>query len=406
MPKPLDEIVLGPWPKGMNNRQPDYALPEGTLRNAVNVNFDARGYARRRTGYSRVYNGVGLHSGYSCPAGEFFVEAGFLKRLNSDNTATALLPGITGSVVAYEYFDGVVYFSDGVTTGKIVGGVPLPWGMNVPPAPHLSTVAGVYGPGKYMAAITAVDVDGRESGASGVSAISAPADSGIQFNNLPSATNLRLYLSPPDGTVLYMAAEVSAGAVSRSISAGRYDSGKPLDTQFIAKPPPGRILRIHRGRMYIADGNVLWYTEPYALDWVRTASNFFQFQSPVTIVESVESGLWVVADKTYFFRGSGPETFEQVVKLNYGAVFGTSSRIPNTDEIMWYSTKGMVVAGNEEIVNKQEDNVAAESGTVGAALMRDKDGAKQFVASIQNPTVSPLVAQSFFSAEVIRKATT
>ncbi|MBK9427360.1 MAG: hypothetical protein IPN63_08225 [Gammaproteobacteria bacterium] len=30
-------------PKGMNNRQPDYALPDGTLRNLVNIDVDNSG---------------------------------------------------------------------------------------------------------------------------------------------------------------------------------------------------------------------------------------------------------------------------------------------------------------------------------------------------------------------------
>lgn len=405
MPKPLEEIIFGPWPKGMNNRQPDYALPAGTLRNAVNVDFDTMGYARRRAGYSRAYAGVGLHSGYSCPAGEFFVEAGVLKQLNSDNTASAITSGIIGAMVAYEYFDGVVYFSDGNTTGKVIAGVFAPWGMDAPTAPELAVVSGAYGAGRYVAALTAVDEGGRESGASEVTAVDAAADSGIRFNNLPSATALRLYLGTANGTVLYMVAEVPAGTTTYTVSAGRYDAGKPLDTQFVTKPPAGRILRVHHARMYIADGNVLWYTDPYALDRIRPAKSFFQFPGPVTVVESVESGLWIVADKTYFFRGTGPENFVQDAKLNYGAVFGTGSRVPDTNEVMWYSNKGVVMADNGEIVNKQEANVATETGTVGASVMRDENGIKQFMASIKDPTVSPLVAKSFFSAEVIRKAT-
>jgi hypothetical protein len=72
---------------------------------------------------------------------------------------------------------------------------------------------------------------------------------------------------------------------------------------------------------------------------------------------------------------------------------------------MWYSSRGVIVGTeNGEANNRQEVNVAAESGTSGATLVRDKDGVQQFIASIKDPVVSPLVAQSFFSAEVIRKA--
>lgn len=406
MPKPAEEITLGPWPAGMNNRQPDYALPAGTLRNAVNVDLDQIGYARRRSGYTRVYPGINTHSGFSCPEGEFFAEGAVLKQLNADYTSTPVYHGLTGERVAYEYFDGVIYFSDGTNTGKIIGGVVLPWGMDAPPAPTIHAVSGTYGAGTYIAALTAVDADGRESGASDVVSIRAADNSGIRFDGLPSTTALRLYLSAANGTTMYLVAEVPSGTPSYTVSAGRYDSGKPLDAQFISKPPAGRIIKQYKGRMYIADDTTLWYTEPYALDRVKLSQNFFQFPKSISVVEPVDGGIWVVADKTYFFRGSSPEDFVQETKLGYGAVFGTSSRVPNTTDVMWYSDRGVVVgAQGGDISNKQEMNVAAESGTSGAALVRDKDGAQQFIASIKDPAVSPLVAQSFFSAEVIRKAT-
>ena len=47
-------IVEGPWPAGINNRQPDHALPTGTLRNAVNADMDPSGHVRRRDGYTKV----------------------------------------------------------------------------------------------------------------------------------------------------------------------------------------------------------------------------------------------------------------------------------------------------------------------------------------------------------------
>jgi hypothetical protein len=47
-------IQLGPWPLGINDRQEDYALPDGTLRAAVNVDLDNLGFAHRRLGYAKA----------------------------------------------------------------------------------------------------------------------------------------------------------------------------------------------------------------------------------------------------------------------------------------------------------------------------------------------------------------
>jgi hypothetical protein len=48
-----DPVVIGPWPLGINDRQAAHALPEGTLHDAVNVDLDNLGFARRRPGYAK-----------------------------------------------------------------------------------------------------------------------------------------------------------------------------------------------------------------------------------------------------------------------------------------------------------------------------------------------------------------
>ena len=83
-------MQLGPVPAGMNNRAADHSLPEGTARNIVNADVDAAGRLRRRAGLTKVYPGVDVRDGYSCPAGELFVESNNLMQLNADNTATRL----------------------------------------------------------------------------------------------------------------------------------------------------------------------------------------------------------------------------------------------------------------------------------------------------------------------------
>jgi hypothetical protein len=402
--KPDDPVVLGPWPGGMNNRQPDYALPAGTVRNAVNADFDAVGFVRRRSGYSKVYAGAGLRSGFSCPAGTFFAEANSLKQLNDDNTAAVVAP-IFGDHVAYEYFNGVVYYSDGVVTGKIAGGIAHEWGLQPPPSPQLYGAAGTLQPGVYVAALTYVDALGVEHGASEISTIELVSPGGVTFYNLPPGRIVRLYLSTPNGTTLFAAAQLSDGSSAYTVSSPGYDAAGTLNTSFVTPPPPGRIIRQYNGRMYIADGSTLWYTEPYAPDRIMASKNFFVFSDPITVVEPVDGGLIVVADKTYLYAGPGPEKFEQEIKLHYGAVFGTSCRVPNTDDVMWYSTRGVVMADSSgSVTNRQEANVAAESGTTGAAIAMDSDGVRKFIASVRDPVVSPLVSRSFFDMEIIRKS--
>lgn len=411
------DIRYGPWPGGMNNRQPDYALPKETARNIINTDIDQAGFLRRRDGFGKVYAGLGTRSGFSCPIGRFFVEGTKLKQFNDDNTATTLFDGILGDYVCYEYFNSEVYFSDGIITGKITLDGVVPWGLDVPPTPIISPISGVFGAGTYLAALTRLDADGREGGASEVVSISTLGTTGIRFSNLPSTTPLRLYLSTPNGETLYAVGDVPAGTDTYSLVTGRYDEGKILDTQFMVKPPPGQIIRHHKGHMYIAQGNLLWYTEPYAFDRVSLLHGYFQLTAPITVVESVQNGLWAVAEKTYLYRDpirvayqegspAGPKAMVSEVKLQYGAVLGTSQKVPNTGHVMWYSERGMVMGSDtgDAVQMLQEKNVATESGSVGASLLRNKDGIQQMIVSIKDPQVSSLVNRDFLEMEVIRKA--
>ena len=401
-PQQEKTTTLGPWPNGINNRQRGFALPEGTFADAVNVDLDNLGYAGRRKGYTKVYSAFDAHSGFSCDAGTFFVETGQLKKLNTDNTATVLCSGLSGSSVSFCFAVGVVYFSDGIVTGKIVGGVAVPWGLPIPSAPTVSQISGIYGAGTYLAALTFVDSVGNESGSCDPVSFTVSSAAGFRFDNLPTAFSKRLYLTDTNGSTLYHVVDVAAATITYSLSAGRYLSGKPLATRFISAPPPGKIVREFKKRLYIADGKVVWYTEPYAYDWVKLSTNFFQFHEPVTVMEPVSGGLWIVSNQTYFYAGTGPDNFQVQPQLNYGAVFGTGLQVPNTNDAMWYSVRGLCYGTQDgQVKNMQEANVAADSGTSGASIVREADGVRQFIASVSGSSPSPLVGGSFLNMDVI-----
>lgn len=403
------EVSAGPFPLGMNNKQRDHALPEGSARNIVNGDIDLLGKVSRRKGSTKVYNGLGTKGGYSCPAGDYFIEGNTLCKFNLDNTSTALLSGITGSTFAYDYFNGVVYFSDGIINKKIVNDVVLPWGLSNPAAPVMSEIEGTYTPGVYLAAYSWVDSDGVESGASEIGKITLAEIAGLQFNNLPGiipgATTLRIYLTTPNGKVFYHVADTTSS--SYVLAAGSYDSGNTLRLNFVSPPPAGSIIRHYKSRMYITNGKVTWYSEPYSFDHFRLGESFLQFPYETTVMEPVTSGIFFASDKeTSFYSGNPEDGFNVDPKFNYGGIYGTSKKVPNSDDVIWQSQRGTIKgSANGECVNIQELNVATESGTSGATLIREQDGLRQVITSINNPTTSTLAAASFIEAEVIRRAT-
>ena len=172
----------------------------------------------------------------------------------------------------------------------------------------------------------------------------------------------------------------------------------------MTKPPAGQIIREHNGRILIAKNNLLYVTEAYSTDLVSQLSNsVFQFSDEITVVEPVDDGVWIVADKTYFFAGSGPENFQQLTKLDYGASLGTGQKRADKN-VYWFSTRGLIMAGNGgEIKNMQEDQVAPDYSTKGAMLIREENGMKQAITSLNNSSMSAMAASSWITAEQIRR---
>ena len=395
----------------MNNRAEDYALPTDkygrptALRNAVNINIDNQGKLSRRDGYARVAQAVGAHSGYSCEGGHFFADAGRLKMLNADDSVSDVC-SVAGSFVAYEYFDGILYFSDGVTTRKrLADGTVMEWGFDAPSKPILFTYPGALPAGRYLAALTYVTDDGIEHGASELAYVDCSIASSIAFSALPQRNDatIRLYLSTANSKTLYRVGETTAGSLTVYVEPG---SGAALDKQFISRPPAGSIIRVHNGRMYIADGKIRWHSESFAFSHFMLGTGFVQYEHDIVVMEPVDVGMWLATTgKTYLIGGEVEEAPTQREVAGYGAVPGTSLIDPATKHAMWYSTRGAVTGTKDgQLVNLQEANVAADTGDRGAAVLREQDGIKQFIASVQGASVSPLAASSFIEMEVIRKA--
>jgi hypothetical protein len=399
------------FPRGMNNRAKDHDLPPGTLRNAVNIDIDNQGNLSRRKGMEKVLGGIGMHSGWSCDAWSLVVVAGRLKIFNADHALTDLMP--VHGPVCYEELNGIVYFSDGVGSYKLLpDGSVVNWGIAPPPAPIVSTISGDLAAGRYLIAITPIASDGSEHGASPLVSIDLDADSGLSLT-LPNAGDpqveyLRVYLSTANGKVLYAVKDVPLNSGSTTVTA-EPGSGVALETIGVTGMRPCRRIVSYRGRIYAEDAEqpgVLWHSDPLAYDRLRPGRNFLLHKHPIDLLAADSNGLWVAeGERTIFYSGAGPEDFAPVDALDYGAVpgFPVKQKSGNTTVLYWYSTRG-IVRVNNGIANLQEDNVAVETGDSAALMVRESNGLKQAIASVGGAQVSHLAAGSFLEMEVIRKS--
>lgn len=400
---------LAPWGKGLCNKTSARGLQDGSVRNAVNVDFITDTILRRRKGLTKVYSGIGLSNGFSCPVGSFFVEGTTLKRLNADNTATEVYIGVTGEHHTFFYKNGVVYFSDGTLSLKLTDSTVYKWGMDVPAAPVVYGASGTFPAGVYLTACCFVDHDGVESGASRIESIYLTENSGVTFTNIPLITDpqvatVRLYMSTADGGELFHVADTTAPEYT--IVAGTYAEGATLESKFISPAPGARVVAYYNGRAYVADGvGAVHYSEPFEYDRFKIGSNFLQFPSAVDIMIPVDTGIFFAyGSTTEFYAGNPEDGFNIVPKFEYGGVLGSAKQVPNSSSVIWQSQRGTILGtADGQCKNIQEDTVAIESADSAATMVREREGVRHFVTSLRNPVASPMAAQSWIDAEVIRR---
>lgn len=396
------------FPKGMNNIAAEFELPEGAARNIVNADVLDSGKVRRRKGYTSLSN-TASHSLWTNDALVLYYSGGALKRWNENDTATSLATGLSDRPVSFTEAGLDIYWSNGVDYGRTDGSTNSPWGVEEPLiAPALASASGALPDGTYQALVTFVTAAGEESAASRASAISITAGGVTITVPQPADTSaapvVRVYMTPCNDDVFYHIADLDAGVTSLSIlTTPSY--GQACRTQFLRRFLPCDLIEYYRGRIYGATSNILWHTEPFAFGLYKPSANFIPFRAPIRIVKAVDTGLYVVADRTYFLGGAHEEFAPREV-LPYGAAKNAVARLPRSKDLLWFADCGFVVAGdNGQVKAVQIDNVRPDVYADGAVTVREQDSIHQFVGVLRNPVSSTgVVASDWVEAEVRRKA--
>lgn len=328
-------------------------------------------------------------------------------------SATTIRSGFTHQQpVAYLHLNGAVYYTDGVLTGMYRNDEDWFWGVERPTGdPTVAALSsGALPEGRYQVALTFVDSRGEESGARACVPVDVPAGGGIRLTAIPTpvdqrVTHFNVYMTAANGTVpyLYQAYPISAATVDIGASA---TLGRVLETQFMFPVPPAQHLAAYNGRIYLAVGPYLYWTETFRYGQVR-ANSFVMFPADITLLAAGSDGLYVASDTTRFLQGAQPQDFEAREVLPYGAVANTLVDLPDREGQVfgWMSHRGWIVAdGAGGAKNVTEQALAFGPHARGAALFREANGVKQVVSVMRDGAESKLVAQDFFDAEIVRRS--
>lgn len=406
----MKPVPVGPFNLGVNNRLPDTDLtvPKvgSYLRAGVNIDLSTTGNIKRRKGFTQKQAGSDCHSLYSDSEHAYMVDGTVLYVLNEAMAKTAIRTGLTpGARLSYTEANGRTIYTDS-TVLRQLDGIDKPFGVPMlSPEPAAHSASGSLYEGKYQLCFTYVADDGQQSGST--TPIAVDSLGGIVITGLPAAfpagvSGLMVYMTSVNGDQLMLAHILSTPQSALTISTNPQLAGRCPTLQLKAMPAGG-IVRYNNGRLLVASGNILYYSEPYALSLRSASKGFIPFNTNITVVESVKTGTFVATeDKAYYFAGDIAAA-DMTEVLPYGSVFGTGGTSPDALKCWWMSQRGLIQAADGVAKNVQEEKLAINKAKVGATLFREHDGLKQLIASSFGTEQTGAAAYTFMDAEIVRK---
>lgn len=392
------------FPGGVNNVFREDSVPNEQLRSAVNVDLLPDGKVRRRSGYLRR---LALSDGRSAAShlGKIYLADGNkFKRVDPADFSEEVLDTVPANTyLSYASLNEFLYVAAGTTGYRVTpDGKVGHWSPEQPAGqPDISSIAlGGLPTGTYQAAIV-YSRNGEESGSARAVTVSVPGNGGIQLTNIPQparadTTAIRVYMTHPDGEAFFWAKDLTPGQSVTTLTA--MPNGKQLETQFMEPVPVGHIVRSYSGHLLSARDNVLYYSQALRFGLCNIAQDYFEFESRITMVRPVENGIYVSTERrTHFLAGNAPAEFTRSSVHHHGAIEGTDAEVPanifpfealETGTVgVWWSTSGAMVIGfpNGQIQLVRDGELSLPDYARGATMLREEDGVRQLVSTLQRP---------------------
>lgn len=321
---------------GIDVRSPETEVPGGAVRSAQNVILTDTGAVRRAPG--PVLRGAlpDAHSLWQAKDGRVLCAAGetlYEVLLGDPTTFDPIFVGLPiDEPVEYDDGAGEIYFTSGEVLGKLCGdglvrrpGVADLLGVE----PVLGETVGELPAGTYGVAYSLTNDLGEESGLSSVAWLDVAEGTGILVSNLAMATDVAkvsVYVTPPDGAELYHYKTLDWVTMT---SITTTDVDRLAEKTGRIPMPGGAIVRFRHGRLYVAHGSFVIFSDPHDPGLTDPRSGWANAGAEVTLMEPVEGGLYVgTADKVTFYAGAGPEDYKVAEVVRHGAVAHSGRTLP------------------------------------------------------------------------------
>lgn len=356
----------------------------------LNADCDSAGGLSIRKGKTLFMTLSGSHSLWAGTTCMLCMANGYLYR-SIDGHATQI--GLTNSIkypYSYVEVEDKVYISNLYWRGVFDPSTNLisSWSVSSPPGSMLLSGNGNLPAGTYYVCMTNV-TNGELSGNGPISEITLTDVGGIQVLNRPEGA--LIWCTDTNEGIFYL-----VGAISKIVD---LPTVEPLPS-FLCSPPPFLDNLCYAfGRMWGSVKKELYYSQPFKLGWFKLNSNKFSFDSDITLIAKVPTGLFVgMKDRTKFLAGTIPD---QMVQSDAGAgsIKGTLAYCNNmpelgwtlgtpekdfTDVPVWLTSEGVVVGSPAgKFFNVTKNKIKMGVPTQGASLYRNLEGTIQFLTNFK-----------------------
>lgn len=396
------QASIANWENGVNNLAPANRLPEGFVRDLLNLD-PVSGNLVMRIGYEQVAAGTSCRAVMTLGDRVLYVDGTSLFEYDSSTNSTKLLRTIAGAgPVANCVHNNELFISTANETLRYDGVTIREWGVvDVRRQPDV-VVSNAAENGRRLYAMTYTNEYGEEGGTT-IAATVPDADYTFTIPPLTSGIEANLYISALNGQTLYYQGTYASESTVEITNP--VDDTRTLATMHSLKPQPCKYMTSWRGTILMGHDSVVEMTHPMSPHLVMPATSFFQYPADVGMLLAGMRGVYVSADKVYRIVDPETDSPSQQEVSDYPAVPGTGTILPNGNAA-WLTRYGMSLESGdprEGVIQPNGTSFVPKEAELGVSGVVENNGNEMVVTALKNSSgPNTLAAQDYFEAEVIR----
>ena len=358
--------------------------PRVYLREANNVTIE-NGRASMRPGLRHVTNTPYAELWQSPLHGDAFARLGSQwVKVNMADWTHEVLAEVGEGALSHLVLNGTVLVAGPAGIFQYNGSAAKPFTIDAPPGPIVTASTGSLEAGDYGVAVAWLR-GALESPLSPMTTHKSAAAGGLQVLLPmvidPTVTGVRMYLTRHNGGELLRCEDYPVGTTVVDLPT-LPKLGAPAQFQHMEPMPSGQYLGLWQGRLVVAHGRTLRFSEAMAYHVHDPRHGFVQMPQRITFVAPVDGGLWVgQVDHVVFLRGTAPQELAFERKTSRAPVPGSTVALASDEAgeasgggraaVAWLSSVGFAMGTPDGgIIEPQSKRLRAISATAGSTVVQ------------------------------------